>query len=92
MGNPAGEINLSQQTYWHILRKELNVCGTWNSLFGTNENDWKESLLAMAEGKIDVKPLITHKFALSQCNTAFEMMKNKTEFFNKVMLNMGDEK
>jgi len=92
MGNPAGEINLSQQTYWHILRKELNVCGTWNSSFGTNENDWKESLLAMAEGKIDVKPLITHKFALSQCNTAFEMMKNKTEFFNKVMLNMGDEK
>ena len=45
----------------------------------------------MAEGKIDVKPLIPHKFPLSKCNEAFEMMKNKTEFYNKVILNMNEE-
>lgn len=28
MGNPAGEMTLSQNTYWHILRKELTVYGT----------------------------------------------------------------
>lgn len=91
MGNPSGDITLSQNTYWHILRKELKIYGTWNSSYKECENDWKESLNAMADGKINVKPLITHTFPLSECNTAFEMMKNKTEFYNKVMLIMNTE-
>lgn len=91
MGNPAGDISLSQETYWYILRKELKISGTWNSSYNDCQNDWKESLNAMAEGKINVKPLITHKFPLSKCNEAFEMMKNKTEFYNKVILNMNEE-
>jgi len=45
----------------------------------------------MSNGKIDVKMLITHKYPLSECNSAFEMMKNRTEFFNKVILNMNEE-
>ena len=91
MGNPAGEMTLSQNTYWHILRKELTVYGTWNSSYNDRQNDWKESLKAMAEGKINVKPLITHTYPLDACNQAFEMMKNKSEFFCKVMLTMGGQ-
>ena len=91
MGNPAGEMKLSQNTYWHILRKELTVYGTWNSSYNDRQNDWKESLKAMAEGKINVKPLITHTYPLDACNQAFEMMKNKSEFFCKVMLTMGGQ-
>ena len=91
MGNPYGEITMSQDTYWHILRKELKISGTWNSSFSKAYNDWEESLKAMASGKLDVKPLITHKYPLSECNKAFEMMKNKSEFYNKVILNMNEE-
>lgn len=43
----------------------------------------------MAEGKINVKPLITHRYDLAQCNEAFEMMKERKEFYNKVMLVMN---
>ena len=83
---------MTQNTYWHILRKELKICGTWNSSFNDTENDWKESLRAMENGIINVKTLITHKFPLSKCNEAFEMIKNRSEFYNKVILNMnGDE-
>ena len=89
MGNPAGEMTMSQNTYWHILRKELTVYGTWNSSYNDRQNDWKESLKAMAEGKINVKPLITHAYPLEAVNQAFEMMKNKSEFFCKVILTMG---
>lgn len=89
MGNPSGDMNLSQDTYWTILRKELKIFGTWNSSFGSVENDWIESLKSMSEGIIDVKPLITHKFPLSDCNKALEIMKNKTEFYNKIILNMN---
>ena len=91
MGNPSGGVALSQNAYWHILRKELTLLGTWNSAFGERVNDWKDSLLAMAVGKINVKPLITHKFPLSKCNEAFEMMKDKKEFYSKVILNMNEE-
>lgn len=88
MGNPAGDIQMTQNTYWHILRKELTVHGTWNSCYNDQQNDWLEGLQAMADGKINVKPLITHIFPLEEVNAAFEMMKNRTEFFNKVMLTM----
>ena len=91
MGNPSGDVNLPQKIYWHILRKELCVLGTWNSSYNERINDWKESLSAMDEKKIDVTPLITHRFPLCECNKAFEMMKNKTEFYNKVMLIMNRE-
>ena len=57
----------------------------------SEQSDWKESLQAMAENRIDVTPLITHRYPLCECNTAFEMMKNKTEFYNKVMLIMNRE-
>ncbi len=91
MGNPAGDIILFPNTYWYILRKELKIYGTWNSSYNDIENDWRESLKAMSEGKINVKSLITHKFPLSKCTEAFEMMKNKTDFYNKVILNMNEE-
>ena len=91
MGNPGEVISMSQATYWHILRKELVVFGTWNSSYNDRQNDWKESLKAIAEGKINVKPLITHTYPLKDCHQAFEMMKNRTEFYCKVMLTMGEQ-
>lgn len=91
MGNPAGDVTMTQDTYWHILRKEISISGTWNSSYSDIQNDWQESLDAMASGEINVKPLITHRFPLSECNTAFEMMKNRSEFYNKVILNMNTE-
>ena len=91
MGNPAGEVALSQETYWHILRKELKIYGTWNSSYSEMQNDWKESIKAIAEGKLNVKPLITHKFPLERVHEAFELMKERKEFFNKVMLNMNED-
>ena len=90
MGNPNGEVCLSQNTYWHILRKELTVLGTWNSSYNNLQNDWKEGLQAIADGKINVKPLITHEIPLKDVCSAFQMMYERKEFFNKVMLTMED--
>ena len=92
MGNPLGDVLFSQHTYWHILRKELILSGTWNSSYAEKNNDWKESIKALSEGLIDVKPLITHTYSLSECNRAFNLMKEGKGFYNKVMLTMdGDE-
>lgn len=91
MGNPAKEMTLTQKGYWHILRKELTLLGTWNSSFSEKQNDWQASLDAMQSGIIDVKPLITHTFPLSRVNDAFEMMKSRKELYQKVMLCMNKE-
>ena len=40
MGNPSGDMPLSQKAYWEILRKQITVCGTWNSGYGGNDSDW----------------------------------------------------
>lgn len=89
MGNPAGDMKLSQKAYWDLLRKQLKILGTWNSSFTSlPKNDWELAVNTMAQGRINVKPFITHRFSLEQCNEAFVMMKDRTEFFNKVMFIM----
>lgn len=86
MGNPAGDIDLSQKAYWEILRKQLKICGTWNSSYvSIPKNDWSLALSMMEKGKIKVKQFITHRYSLDQCNEAFQMIKNRSEFYNKVM-------
>lgn len=89
MGNPAGEMKLSQKAYWELLRKQLKISGTWNSSYvQLPKNDWALSIKAMEQGKIDVKPFITHRITLEQGNGALEMMRDRSEFFNKVMFVM----
>ena len=85
MGNPFGDMTLSQKDYWEILRKQLSLFGTWNSNYTQTKNDWQTALEAMSQGKLEVKPFITHRFHLAECNQALEMMRDKTTFFNKVM-------
>ncbi len=85
MGNPIGDMPLAQKDYWEILRKQLNVFGTWNSSYTQKKNDWQIALEAMSTGRLDVTPFITHRFRLEECGAAFAVMKDKKEFFNKVM-------
>ena len=85
MGNPAGNINISQNVYWQILRKELQLIGTWNSSFSRKENDWQQSLQAMQSGILQPEKLITHRFSLSEYKKAFDLMHEKQEPYLKVM-------
>jgi len=86
MGNPSGPMGLSQNGYWEMLRKQLTVVGTWNSDYAAfPKNEWKLALQAMADGKIGVKPLITHPVSLGQLGGAIEMMRDRAAFYNKVM-------
>ena len=85
MGNPIGDMQMKQKDYWEILRKQLTITGTWNSSYTQQKNDWQDALDAMAAGMLDVTPFITHRFTFKECNKAFDMMKDRQEFFNKVM-------
>lgn len=86
IGNPAGNITLRQNAYWNILRKELSVLGTWNSLYNGRNDDWKKVMKALEQKQLELEPLITHKYPLEQCVEAFDVIKKREDFIVKVMI------
>lgn len=88
MGNPSGDMALSQKDYWEILRKQLTVKGTWNSSYTQKKNEWRIAIRAMASGRLNVKPFVTHVFGLDKINHAFEVAADKDTFSNRVMITM----
>ncbi|WP_217362249.1 zinc-binding dehydrogenase [Cohnella herbarum] len=86
MGNPTGGMSLTQDGYWEILRKQLTLSGTWNSSYSDiPRNEWKLAVDYMAAGKLDLKPLISHKLAIEEVYEGMVMMRDRQGFFNKVM-------
>lgn len=44
---------MEKNVYWRILRKQLNLTGTWNSSYEKDEAcDWTEALDALSKKKI----------------------------------------
>jgi L-iditol 2-dehydrogenase len=51
MGNISDDLKLDKQIVSNILRKEINLFGTWNSEYKTNEDcDWQKTLKLMKNG------------------------------------------
>lgn len=92
MGNPEGDITLTQKTYWRILRKQLKLSGTWNSSYENNHKcDWSEAMDALADHKIEVKNLISHRFDQDHLVDGLELMLNHVEPYCKVMTIWNEE-
>jgi L-iditol 2-dehydrogenase len=86
MGNPAGDVVLPQNTVSQLLRKQAVIYGTWNSSFTTiPKNEWKLTLEMVSRKRLDLKSIITHRVTFDKANAALLMMRDKTEFCNKVM-------
>ena len=86
MGNPSGEISLSQNVYWRILRKQLTIRGTWNSSYdGVNISDWTEAIEALQKEEITIDALITHCYPQDKFVDGLELMRNASEPYCKVM-------
>ncbi len=86
MGNPSGEIILSQDVYWKILRKQLYVIGTWNSSYeGKDKSDWTETLKCLEQKTINASPMISHRVGQDEVTNALEMMREHRQSYCKVM-------
>jgi threonine dehydrogenase-like Zn-dependent dehydrogenase len=87
LGNMRGDVALAESQFSDLLRRELTLIGTWNSrVRPPGDNDWTRALGLMAEGHLQVEPLITHRLAPERTVEAFEMIRAGEEFCNKVML------
>lgn len=86
MGNPSRPLQLSAKEYQQILRKELVLCGMWNSSYAVQDNDWRGVLELVSNGQLVVNDLVTHIFSLPETVSALELMKGKQQFYIKVMI------
>lgn len=88
VGNPHGDVELPKQSYWKILRKQLKIVGTWNSSFipEAEADDWRLTIEAFAKNKIIPEVQITHKLRFNMLKDGLDIMKNKKEYYNKIMI------
>jgi D-xylulose reductase len=51
-----------------LVRREVSMLGT----FASNWKNYEQAMTFVGNGKIDLKPLITHQFEIDQAVSAFE--------------------
>ncbi|MCD8095432.1 MAG: galactitol-1-phosphate 5-dehydrogenase [Ruminococcus sp.] len=88
VGNPENDLKLEKNVYWSILRKQLKVCGSWNSNYNSKINDWKNAIEIFESGRLNLKGLITHTFKMEDMEKAFEAIRDPKCFTLKVMFTM----
>jgi L-iditol 2-dehydrogenase len=88
LGNPSADVTLPATLISQVMRREIDVVGTWNSEYSTsgNEDDWNLVLRAVGAKTISLLPLITHRVPLERAFDALRMMKDGKEFYSKVLI------
>lgn len=89
VGNPRSDMAFEKSVYWKILRNQLSIYGTWNSSFlgddPDTEDDWQYVLKRLETGSVDPARLITQRYPLEEIVRGFELMRDKSEDYIKVM-------
>jgi L-iditol 2-dehydrogenase len=80
-------MTFDKTVYWKILRNQLTITGTWNSSFTHSEDDdWHYVLNRLEDKKIQPSNLITHRYSLEDIYKGFEIMRDKSEDYIKILL------
>ena len=66
-----------------ITVKELDLQGS----YGYTSDDFQQALRMIGQGKVNVKPLITHRLPLEDIQKGFEILSQGAENVIKVVLN-----
>lgn len=87
VGNPASDMKLEKNLYWKILRRQMQLFGTWNSSF-THEktDDWNYVLECLRRQRIKPEKIITHRLDMESFMDGFEIMRDKREDYIKILL------
>lgn len=89
----AGKIILigngkKETTFLHsiLLKKELNVFGSRNSL----KSDFEDVIDVIASGKVDVLKMVSDIYPMDKADDAFKALANNKGDLCKILVNIGD--
>lgn len=86
LGNPVGDTAIPLKLHSMLLRKEINVCGIWNSSRSPYPVDeWQHTVRMMDEGKLQVTDLITDRLTLEELPQAMADIRSGTRKIVKAM-------
>ena len=85
IGRAYTDMLLTDEVFTKIFRKELVVYGAVNSNFSLHDHEWETTVRYLASGKINAKPLISHRLPLSAIAETFRKMYNKEILYNKII-------
>lgn len=86
-GIAYADVLLHEEAFENIFRRELTLKGFWNSYSAPFPGkEWHNSIEFVKQGKIKLKPLISHRYAVQDTAEAFKMILSRSEDYNKVLI------
>lgn len=90
LGIPYGDVVFPREHFEKIIRNELTLSGSWNSISAPFPgSEWQTSLNYMNNGMIDVKPLITQRITMKQAPELLPKLYSREAFFVKVLITIA---
>ncbi|MGE6719886.1 galactitol-1-phosphate 5-dehydrogenase [Peribacillus frigoritolerans] len=89
MGIPYADVPIDRFYFERIVRRELHVYGSWNAISSPFPGrEFHATIPCMNTGKLQVKPLISHRVPLEMGPEMFERIISNKEVFTKVMFEL----
>lgn len=86
MGIPYADVNIERFYFEKIVRSELTILGSWNAISSPFPGkEWHSTVHFMANGQINVKPIITHRLNLREGPDVFDKIVSRDGSFGKVL-------
>lgn len=86
LGIPYGDINIERFYFERIVRNELQIFGSWNSVSSPFPGkEWDTAAHFMSTGQVDPSGLITHRLDLDDGPEIFEKIAERTPGIGKVL-------
>jgi|TARA_B100001093_G_C26855913_1_gene1027398 L-iditol 2-dehydrogenase len=76
LGNIDKDLKIPKETISSVLRKELNIKGTWNSNFKNINDDWKDSYSLIKQNIIKPSKFVTESIRVEDVQTVVKKMYN----------------
>jgi L-iditol 2-dehydrogenase/galactitol-1-phosphate 5-dehydrogenase len=92
LGDLKGDVTIPRELISSVIRRELVVLGTWNSkITPAGRNEWRMVVTHIANGRLQVAPLISHAEPLEQVAQTFADMTERRTWSNKVLFAVSAE-
>jgi L-iditol 2-dehydrogenase len=85
IGRAYSDMLFPDEVFTRIFRKELSVHGAVNSNFSPHDHEWRTVVKYISEGRLKIKPLISHRLPLKVIADTFRKMYNKEIVYNKII-------